>query len=63
MALNKKNVATIVAQKLDERERRLVQSCEIANRDPGVRAIEKELDSFSHEIPEPSTEPWLPRNR
>src|ERR1035437_7740259 len=56
-------MAEALAQKLAERDRRLVQSCEIANRDPEVGAIEKEFDSFSHEIPEPWSEPRRPSKR
>ena len=47
-------LAEALAQKLAERDRRLVRACEIANHDPEVRAIEKEFDSLPGEI----TEPW-----
>jgi hypothetical protein len=56
-------LAEALAQKLAERDRRLVLSCEIANRDPEVRAIEKEFDSFSHEITERWSEPRRPSKR
>jgi len=39
-------LAEALAQKLAERQRQLVRACEIANRDPEVRAIENEFDSL-----------------
>ena len=42
-------LAEALAQKLEERDRRLIRACEVANRDPEVFAIEKEFDA----IPEP----------
>lgn len=47
-------VADAIAEKLAEREKRLIRACEIVNRDAGVREIEKELDALQDEI----TEPW-----
>ena len=46
-------VADAIAQKLAERENRLIQACEIANQDPHVRQIEEEFDSLSDAMPEP----------
>ena len=46
-------ISEALAQKLAERDRQLVRACEIANRDPEVRAIEKEFDAISNEIAEP----------
>ena len=46
-------LAEALAEKLSERERQLVRACEIANRDPDVRAIENEFDSLPGEIAEP----------
>ena len=48
-------LAEALAQRLAERERQLVRACEIANRDPEVRAIEIEFDSLPGEIAEPWT--------
>ena len=36
-----------------EREKRLIRACKIANQDPELREIEKELDSLTDAIPEP----------
>ena len=47
-------VADAIADKLRERERQLIRACEIANRDPDVLAIEREMDALTDEI----TEPW-----
>jgi hypothetical protein len=46
-------VAEAIAEKLAERDRRLVQACEIANDDPQVRQIEREFDSLSDAMQEP----------
>ena len=46
-------VADALAEKLAEREKRLIRACEIVNRDPGVREVEKELDALQDEIAEP----------
>ncbi len=46
-------LAEALAQKLQERDRRLIRSCEVANRNPDVQAIEKEFDGLSEEIREP----------
>jgi metal-responsive CopG/Arc/MetJ family transcriptional regulator len=40
-------LADALRDKLAERDRELVRACEVANRDPEVRAIEKEFDSMS----------------
>jgi metal-responsive CopG/Arc/MetJ family transcriptional regulator len=48
-----KYVAEAIARKLEERERRLIRACEIANEDPELRELEKELDALTDEIPEP----------
>jgi len=39
--------------KPDEREKRLIHACEIANQDPEAREIEREFDGLRDEIPEP----------
>ena len=46
-------VADALAEKLAEREKRLIRACEIVNRDPGVREIEGEFDALQDEIIEP----------
>ena len=46
-------VAEAIADKLAERERRLIQACEIANQDPELRQIEQEFDALPDGIPEP----------
>ncbi len=46
-------VADALAEKLAQREKRLIQACEIANNDPGVREIEEEFDALQDEIAEP----------
>ena len=48
-----KYVAAAIAHRLDERERRLIRACEIANEDPELRALEQELDALTDELPEP----------
>lgn len=47
-------LAEALAEKLKERERQLIRSCEIANRAPDVLAIEREFDA----IEDDPTEPW-----
>jgi len=47
-------VADALANKLAEREKRLIRACEIVNEDPEVKKIEKEFDALRDEI----TEPW-----
>lgn len=47
-------LAEALAEKLDERERRLIRACEIANRDSAVTEIEAELDALA----DPVTQPW-----
>jgi hypothetical protein len=46
-------VADALADKLAERERRLIQACEIANQDPQVREIELDFDALTDAMPEP----------
>jgi len=46
-------VADALADKLAERERRLIRACEIANQDSQVRQIEQEFDSLTDAMPEP----------
>jgi hypothetical protein len=46
-------VADAIAEKLAEREKRLILACEIANQDPQVRAIEQEFDALTDVMPEP----------
>jgi hypothetical protein len=46
-------VAAALAEKLSQRERRLIRACEIVNRDPAVRGIEEEFDALKDGIAEP----------
>ena len=46
-------VADAIADKLAEREKRLIQACEIANQDPAVREIEQQFDALTDAMPEP----------
>jgi ubiquinone biosynthesis protein UbiJ len=46
-------VAEAIADKLAEREKRLVRACEIANQDPEVREIERDFDALTDAMPEP----------
>lgn len=46
-------VAEAIAEKLAEREKRLIRACEIANEDPELRKIEQEFDAITDELPEP----------
>jgi len=46
-------VADAIAEKLAEREKRLILACEIANQDPELREIEREFDALMDELPEP----------
>ena len=46
-------LAQALAQKLQERDRKLIRACEVANRDPEVQAIEKEFDAIAEEFREP----------
>jgi len=45
-------VAEAIAEKLAEREKRLILACEIANQDPEVREIERDFDAISDAMPE-----------
>jgi hypothetical protein len=47
-------IAEALAEKLAEREKRLIRACEIANNDPEVREIELEIDALADDaMPEP----------
>jgi len=46
-------VAEAIAEKLAEREKRLIRACELANDDPGVREIEEEFDNLTDALSEP----------
>jgi hypothetical protein len=46
-------VADALAEKLAEREKQLIRACDIVNRDPGVREIEREFNALQDEIIEP----------
>jgi metal-responsive CopG/Arc/MetJ family transcriptional regulator len=46
-------VADAIAEKLAERERRLIRACEIANQDSELREIEQEFDALTDGIAEP----------
>jgi hypothetical protein len=46
-------VADAIAEKLAEREKRLIQACEIANQDPDMREIEREFDALGDAMSEP----------
>jgi metal-responsive CopG/Arc/MetJ family transcriptional regulator len=46
-------VADALAEKLAEREKRLIKACEIANHDSQVREIELDFDALSDAMPEP----------
>jgi len=51
-------VADALADRLAEREKRLIQACEIANQDPQVREIELEFDRLTDAIGDAMPEPW-----
>jgi hypothetical protein len=46
-------IAIALADKLAEREKRLIHACEIANQDPEVREIEQDFDALTDAMPEP----------
>ena len=46
-------VAAAIAEKLAQREKRLIRACEIVNADPDIKEIEKEFDALKDEIREP----------
>jgi hypothetical protein len=46
-------VADAIAEKLADREKRLILACEIANQDPEVREIERDFDALTDALPEP----------
>jgi len=45
-------VADAIADKLAEREKRLIHACDLANQDPQVRQIEQEFDSLTDAMPD-----------
>ena len=48
-------LAEALAQKLSERERRLIRACQIANTDPEVKTIEKEFGTIAEDLSKPWT--------
>lgn len=46
-------IADALAEKLAAREKKLIRACEIVNRDPQIREIEREFDALQDEIAEP----------
>jgi hypothetical protein len=46
-------VADAIAEKLAEREKRLLLACEVANQDPELREIEREFDALTDAMPQP----------
>lgn len=48
-------LAEALAARLDERDRRLIAACEIANRDADVISIEREFDRLNDQIVDPWT--------
>jgi hypothetical protein len=46
-------VADAIADKLADREKRLIQACELANQDSQVREIELDFDALTDAMPEP----------
>ena len=59
--LRSRYVADALKQKLAGHERELLRSCEVANQDAEVKAIEQEFDTIASRI----AEPWAtaPRRR
>jgi hypothetical protein len=52
-------VADALTEKLAERDRRLIQACEIANQDNEVREIEQQFDALTDAMPEQwEKAPW-----
>ena len=49
-----RHLADALREKLTARERVLIEACKIANRDPQVRAIEKEFDAIPEAFPKTS---------
>ena len=49
-------VAQAIADKLHEREKLLIEACDVANADPEVLEIEREWDGLSDDIREPWTD-------
>jgi hypothetical protein len=47
-----KYVAAALAEKLSQREKRLIRACEIVNGDPAVKEIEEEFDALNDPIAE-----------
>ena len=46
-------VADALAAKLNEREQMLARACQIVNRSPTIRAVERDWDALTDEILEP----------
>jgi hypothetical protein len=45
-------VADAIAEKLAEREKRLILACEIANQGPELREVEREFDALTDAMPD-----------
>jgi hypothetical protein len=45
-------VADAIAEKLADREKRLILACEVANQDPEVREIERDFDALTDAMPD-----------
>ena len=50
-------VTEALASRLREREKRLIQACEVANNNPDVLSIEQEWDAMMDSV-DPIEEPW-----
>jgi dephospho-CoA kinase len=46
-------VAAALAEKLSQREKRLIRACDIVNSDSAVREIEEEFEALNDQIAEP----------
>jgi hypothetical protein len=55
-------LADALSEKLTARERVLIEACKTANKDPEVRAIEKEFDAITDEAAELWIRPAPRRN-
>jgi hypothetical protein len=55
-------VADAIANRLTERERRLIESCDAANADPAIVAIACEFDALPDTVAEPWTNDPLSRS-
>ena len=49
------DVADAITDKPSECDRKLIRACEAANKDPGVFAVEKEMEALTEQI----AEPWI----